>query len=308
MNNSIQSSFRAWDSPVYQQTTLIVIAVIFVGALINYAFRKKNQYSQVAWASIKSWLVFAPLMFGIMGMSYPIPFIMLTVLALFGAKIYFQIMGMFHKVYFVIICYLGIIGLAACAYYDNLTVYNEMPMAVLALSCLVPLFQREYKNMIQYISLTLLGFIFLGWSFMHLGLILNFDNGIYQLMYVMILTEFCDNTNLALSRYFKGERILAEISPRRTFMSTVFSIFLTIVLAYAMRHLLPARGDKYWLASGLVAGFGGFIGDLVMSVVRKDAGVKIVGPFILGRGDFLQRMDRLIFVAPIYYFVMLALK
>ena len=41
-----------------------------------------------------------------------------------------------------------------------------------------------------------------------------------------------------------------------------------------------------------------------MTVVRRDAGVKIVGPFILGRGDFMQRMDRLIFVAPIYYYIM----
>lgn len=308
MNNALQSSLRAWDSPVYQQTTLIVIAVIFLGGLINYIFRKKNQYSQVAWASIKSWLIFAPIMFGLMGLAYPTPFILLTVLALFGAKIYFQIMGMFHKYYFVYICYLGILGLAACAYYDNLIVYNIMPMAVLGLSCLVPLIQRDYKNMIQYISLTLLGFIFLGWSFMHLGLILNFENGIYQFMYVIILTEFCDNTNLALSRYFKSQRILAEISQRRTVLSTFVSIFLTVALAYGMRHLLPARGDKYWLASGLVAGFGGVLGDLVMSVVRKDAGVKTVGPFILGRGDFLQRMDRLIFVAPIYYFVMLAIK
>ena len=81
-----------------------------------------------------------------------------------------------------------------------------------------------------------------------------------------------------------------------------------MVLAYSMRHLLPDRSEKYWLAAGLIASFGGVVGDLVMSVVRRDAGVKIVGSFILGRGDFLQRMDRLIFVAPIYYIVMIALN
>ena len=127
-------------------------------------------------------------------------------------------------------------------------------------------------------------------------------------MYLVILTEFCDNTNLAISRYFKGPKILPEISSRRTVPSTAVAIFLTIILAYSMRHLLPDRSDKYWLAAGVIASFGGLLGDLVMSVMRKDAGVKIVGQFILGRGDFLQRMDRLIFVAPIYYFVMLALK
>ncbi|MGZ3653322.1 MAG: phosphatidate cytidylyltransferase, partial [Bdellovibrionota bacterium] len=64
---------------------------------------------------------------------------------------------------------------------------------------------------------------------------------------------------------------------------------------------------QYWLVAGLVASVGGLFGDLIMMVMRKDAGVKDVGPFILGRGDFLQRMDRLIFVAPIYYYVMRSL-
>lgn len=307
-NTTFFNTTAAWDSPVYQQTALIVLAVVFIGAIINFFLRKKNHYSMVAWASIKSWLLLAPIMFGLMGLKPPFPILVLTLFALYGAKVYFQILGMFHKSYFVYICYLGIIGLGLFSQFNNLTIYNEMPMLVLGLSCLVPLIQRDYKNMIQYISLTLLGFIFLGWSFMHLGLILNFENGIYQVMYLIILTEFCDNTNLAISRYFKGPKILSEINSRRTWLSTLFSIIVTVALAYGMRHLLPDRSEKYWLASGLIASFGGVIGDLVMSVVRRDAGVKIVSSFILGRGDFLQRMDRLIFVAPIYYFVMLGLN
>lgn len=307
MNNMINAP-AAWDSPAYQQTALIVLLTIFVGAAINYLFRKKNQYSMVAWASIKSWLILAPLMFGLMGLKAPFPVMVLTIFALFGAKVYFQILGMFHQTGFVYTCYAGIVGLGIFSQMNNLTLYNEMPMAVLGVSCLIPLFQRSYKNMIQYISLTLLGFIFLGWSFMHLGLILNFESGIYQMMYLIILTEFCDNTNLAISRYFKGPKLLSEINSKRTWFSTLVSILITLVIAYAMRHLLPDRSDKYWLASGLIASFGGVVGDLVMAVVRRDAGVKIVGPFILGRGDFLQRMDRLIFVAPIYYFVMIALN
>lgn len=306
--NPFFSAPSAWESPIYRQTVLIVLLVIFAGAAVNFIFKKKSHYFTIAWASIKSWLFLAPLMFGIMGLAAPFPIVFLTLLAIYGAKAYFQILGMFHQTSFVWICYLGIIGLGVFSQMNNLAAYNEMPMMVLGLSCLVPLFQRNYKNMIQYISLTLLGFIFLGWSFMHLGLILNFDNGIYQVMYLIILTEFCDNTNLAISRYFKGPKIISEINSKRTWISTGISIFITILLAYGMRHLLPDRSEKYWLASGLIASFGGVIGDMVMTVVRRDAGVKIVSGFILGRGDFLQRMDRLIFVAPIYYFIMLGLS
>lgn len=313
MNNmtnwmNIFSKPSAWESPVYRQTVLIVLLAIFAGAAISFIFKKRTQYFTMAWASVKSWLIWAPLMFGMLGLNAPIPILFLTLLAVYGAKVYFQILGMFHQSYFVYICYAGIVGLGIFSQFNNLAVYNALPMGVLGLSCLVPLIKRDYRNMIQYISLTLLGFIFLGWSFMHLGLILNFENGIYQVMYLVILTEFCDNTNLAIGRYFKGPKIIGEINSKRTWISTLISIALTILLAYGMRHLLPNSSDKYWLASGLIASFGGVIGDMVMNVVRRDAGVKIVSGFILGRGDFLQRMDRLIFVAPIYYFIMLGLN
>ncbi|MEK2690244.1 phosphatidate cytidylyltransferase [Bdellovibrio sp. GT3] len=297
----------AWESHIYRQTVLIVLSIIFASGTIVFFFRNKNYYFVQSWASIKSWLIAAPLMFIVMGLPTPWPLVCLTLLAILGAKIFFQIMGMFHRSNFVLICYAGIVGLAACIYFDRVDIYNVMPMIVLMAACLVPLFRNSYKRMIQYMSLTLLAFIFLGWSFMHLGLIMKFPNGIYQLMYLIILTEFCDNTNLAVGRYIGGWRMFPSINPRRTVGSTAVSIALTLFLAGCMRFLLPDGSEKYWLASGLIAALGGFVGDLVMTVVRRDAGMKTMGPFIIGRGDFLHRVDRLIFVAPIYYYVMTVL-
>lgn len=297
----------SWSSPVYQQTVIIVLSIIFGSGLIVYFLRQQNYYFTSSWASIKSWLVVAPVLFILMGLPDPLPLMVLMAIAMMGAKVFFQLMGMFHRSYFVLICYAGIIALGVCAYFNRVDIYNVMPMAVLGVACLVPMLRNNYKRMIQYMSLTLLGFIFLGWSFMHLGLILHLENGIYQVIYLIILTEFCDNTNLALGRYFGKLKLFPKLNPRRTVGGLAFSILLTLFLAGTMRFLLPDRSDKYWLTAGLIASLGGFIGDLVMSVIRKDAGVKIVGPFIIGRGDFLSRMDRLIFVAPIYFYVMLAL-
>lgn len=75
-----------------------------------------------------------------------------------------------------------------------------------------------------------------------------------------------------------------------------------------MRQLLPDESRIYWLTSGIVASVGGLFGDTLMDVIRRDAGIRTLGAFVLGRGDFLQRMDRMIFVAPIYYYVMLFLQ
>lgn len=294
-----------WMNENYQKTAFLVLSILLLSGLIVFFFRKKNYYFISSWASIKSWLIVAPILFLLFGLPQPWPYVFLTLIALFGAKVFFQIMGMFHRTSFVLICYLGIIGLGLAVYFDRPDFYNGMPMIVLGLSCFVPLIRNQYHRMIQHICITLLGFIFLGWSFMHLGLILNLPSGIYQMLYLIILTEFCDNTNVAVSRYFGGWKIAPHISAKRTVGGMFVSVALTLALAATMRFLLPEESpDRHWIVVGLVAALGGIWGDLVMSVIRKDAGVKIVGQFILGRGDFLQRMDRLIFVAPIFYYVM----
>lgn len=292
-------------SPIYRETALIILAFLFVSGLIVYFLRQKNHYFVVSWASIKSWLFVAPILFVLMGLPEPWPTVVITVVALTGAKVFFQLMGMYHRTYFVYICYLGIVGLGLAIYYQRLDLYNLAPMIVLAMSCLVPLMRNNYKHMIQYISLTNLAFVFLGWSLLHLGLILDLEKGVYQLMYLLILTEFCDNTNLAISKYIGKIKLFPRIDSKRTLESTFVAVILTLAVAFAMRHLLPDGSEVYWLASGIIASLAGFIGDIVMTALRKDANIKVVGAFILGRGDFLHRLDRLIFVAPIYYYVML---
>jgi len=293
---------------IYRQTTATVISILFFSSLIVYFFRQRNYYFISAWASLKSWLVATPVLFILFSFGSMWTQIILVLIAIYGAKTFFQLMGMYHRNYFVLICYAGILGLGFCTYYDHWALYNQMPMILLGVSCFVPLLRNNYKRMIQYICITLLAFIFLGWSFLHLGLILNLENGLYQIMYLIVLTEFCDNTNLAISRYFRKVKLFSRIDSKRTLGSTLISVGLTLAVAGAMRWLLPDQSDKYWYTAGLIASLGGLWGDLVMTVVRRDAGVKIVGPFILGRGDFLQRTDRLIFVAPIYYYVMSALQ
>lgn len=296
-----------WSSPVYRETALIVLSFLFLSGFIVYFLRRKNYYFVVSWASIKSWLFVAPILFLLLGTPEPWPLIVLCAIAIFGAKIFFQLMGMFHRSYFVLICYAGILLLGYTIQINRIDLYNLIPMIVLGASCLVPLARNNYKRMIQYISLTNLAFVFLGWAFMHLGLILKFDKGVYQLMYLIILTEFCDNTNLAISRYVGKFKIFDRIDYKRTVEATFVSAALTIAVAFAMRHLLPDGSEKYWLTAGLIASFGGVIGDVLMTVIRRDANIKTVGAFILGRGDFLHRMDRLIFVAPIYYYAMIYL-
>jgi phosphatidate cytidylyltransferase len=292
-----------WNEPLYRETFFLVTGVLAVAGLILFPLRNRNLHTQAQWASLKSWLFTAPVLMLFCGFSSPWPLVILTGVAMVGAKIFFQMVGMYHRSYFVWATYIALISLACAIHWHLIDLYNVAPMLFLGVICLIPILRNSSKQMIQYISLALMCFSFLGWAFMHLGLIWQLKQGPYMVIYLIVLTEVCDNVYLNLSPHFGKIKLFSRITPRRNLEAGVVALVVTIALAWGLRHLLPDRSEPYWIASGLVAALAGSLGDLVLSVIRRDLGIRDVGPFIIGRGDLLQIMDRMIFVAPIYYYV-----
>ncbi len=291
-----------WSDPIFQQLVMVVMAFICLIGAVLFFVRKQSSHPQAGWASFKSWLVAAPILFLIFALPREWTAILLTLVAIQGAKIFFQLTGMYHRTNFVIICYAGIMLQAWAGFYNHSTLYNLMPMLVLGVSSLVPLFRNSYKRMLQYTAITLINFIFLGWGVLHIIRILRWENGPYIALYLIILTEFCDNANLILSRFGKI-KVFSKVNPRRTLEGFLGALLFTLLLAWGLRHLLPNRSEVIWITAGFVTAMGGGMGDLILTIYRRDLGGRAFGPFIIGRGDFLNLLDRLIFVAPIFYYV-----
>ncbi len=292
-----------WSEELFRETVGLVLGFIFFIGIGIFILRKKNMHLTAAWASFKSWLIAAPVILFVLGLANPYPTIFLTLVSIAAAKIFFQFTGMYHRTNFVWLTYLGLIAAGYLIHKNNYPIYVGLPMILLGLTCLIPIWRNSYKRMIQYIALTLLNFSFL-WAFLHLGFIYNLEGGAFMLIYIIILTEVCDNFFLGFSRFFNRIKLASKITVKRSFEGFIASFVFTLLLAWGMRHLLPVRTEAYWMTAGLIAVFFGGLGDVTMAVIRRDLGIKNTGAFILGRSDFLSRLDRLIFVAPIFYLAM----
>ena len=68
-----------------------------------------------------------------------------------------------------------------------------------------------------------------------------------------------------------------------------------------MRFTFPHFGVSECLLAGLIVGIGGQLGDLAISVIKRDLGIKDMGATIPGHGGILDRIDSIIYVAPLFF-------
>ncbi len=99
----------------------------------------------------------------------------------------------------------------------------------------------------------------------------------------------------------KGKRKIApRLSPSKTVEGFVGGVGSATVLGAFLFWLTPFNFLQAG-AMALVIALMGFFGGLVLSAVKRDRGVKDWGATIAGHGGFIDRLDSLIFAAPIFF-------
>lgn len=160
-------------------------------------------------------------------------------------------------------------------------------------------------------SVTILGYIYVGWFF---SMILNIrdvsgtvtitackitmDQGAAMVFLLLFTTCFTDIGSFCFGKLFGKTKLCPDISPNKTVEGAIGGILTGIVIAFVVGRLLSlSLLDSLYF--GLVITVVAQMGDLWESVLKRDVEVKDSGEAVPGHGGVLDRLDSILLSTPV---------
>ena len=124
--------------------------------------------------------------------------------------------------------------------------------------------------------------------------------GTELVLYLVLLTELNDILQYIWGKSIGRRKIIPKVSPNKTVEGFLGAFVSIMFLAVIFSFLTPFTWLEALIA-GMIISWSGFIGDVVISMVKRDIGVKDSGNMLPGHGGILDRVDSLTYTAPLFF-------
>jgi phosphatidate cytidylyltransferase len=300
----------ALESPVFRFYVAVAAGLLLVaGATIFLLRRRLGERVEHAWKAYLGWLILAPLGLGALFLGREATIVFFTTIAIFGFKEFARATGLYADWYMTGCVYLGIIatgltsivpdpGLDRPGWYG---LFIALPVYAITAIMTIPIVRNRVQGQLQAIALSIVGFVYLGWMFGHLAFLANAREAYSYLLYLLFAVELNDVAAYVTGKLLGRHPLRSNVSPKKTWEGSAGALAVSLALPWALWWTFPHLTAQDLVVIGLIVGIGGQLGDLAVSVIKRDIGVKDLGAAIPGHGGILDRVDSLIYVAPLFF-------
>jgi phosphatidate cytidylyltransferase len=124
--------------------------------------------------------------------------------------------------------------------------------------------------------------------------------GAALMIYLVVLTQLNDVAQFVWGKLFGRHKIIPAISPNKTWEGFIGGVLTTTALSAALGPWLTPIDLKNAAILGALLGVAGFVGDVTVSALKRDLGLKDTSQFLPGHGGVLDRVDSLTYTAPLF--------
>jgi phosphatidate cytidylyltransferase len=296
----------AFDHPAVRFVVLGLAALIALMPVIIWVLARSGRASSSLrkdlWDRYWSWLIFVPLMFGpiLLGAAWVI--IGVAALGLVCYHEFARATGMFRERLTSALVVLGILAIMAAVADHWYGFFVAIPPLMLGIMAAGVILIDQPRGYIQRLALGVFAFLLFGVCFGYLGYFANDTN--YRAILIWLISAvglndiFAYVTGKSLGRH----KLAPNTSPNKTVEGSVGALVLTTTYAAILGHWV-FRGTAmdnpvHLITVGLIISLAGQFGDLTLSSIKRDLGIKDWAATFPGHGGFLDRFNSLIFAAP----------
>ncbi len=285
---------------------LVLAAAAAIGAL-SATGRVTPALRRELWLRLGSWCVLLPLMLGpvLAGREWTI--LAVTLLGLLCYREYARATGLFRDKLLSSVVVLGILAANFAAldhWYGFFVALWPLTVSLLAVAS-IPL--DRPAGYIQRVGLAVFGYMLFGAGLAHLGYMAN-DPG-YRPIVLLLLTAVALNDVAAFTagKLLGGPKLLPATSPNKTLSGALGAVVVTTTVVVLVGRSLfegTPMAALHWLVPfGVLVSVAGQAGDLMLSSIKRDIGIKDMGVVLPGHGGVLDRFNSLLLVSPAVFHV-----
>ena len=181
-----------------------------------------------------------------------------------------------------------------------------VPVYVFLLLPILEVLAGDTKRFLERTSKIQWGLLVCVYCISHVPALLTLDIPGYEgrnlllIAFLVIVVQSSDVLQYVWGKLFGKHKIAPEVSPSKTVEGLVGGLLSATALGAALWWITPFNPWEAALMA-LVVNLMGFVGGLVMSAIKRDRGVKDWGYLIEGHGGMLDRLDSVVFAAPIFF-------
>lgn len=159
------------------------------------------------------------------------------------------------------------------------------------------------------ITVTFFGIFYVGWLMGHIILLRGMEDG-QNLIFFLFLVTWAGDAGAYYAGTFLGKHKLSRvISPKKTYEGAVGCLVFSILMAFAAKYwFFSSITDSDSLFLGISFGIISQLGDFSESLLKRSTGAKDSSFLIPAHGGMLDRVDSLLFTAPLLYYYMNLIK
>lgn len=305
---------HAFDHPVTVAVAVGLTALLLVTPLLFWLLARAGRINAALRAELLrryySWLVLCPLLLVpiLLGAAWTI--IGIGILSLSCYREYARATGLFRERLISLIVVVGIVALTLSVldhWYRLFVALTPLTVSLIAAGAILA---DQPKGYIQRVALGVLGFLLFGTALGHFGYLANDPNYRPLMILVLLAVEMNDVFAFVVGKTLGRHPLASHTSPKKTIEGAIGGVLLTTLLVvgvglflfsaeYRNSYGISAGQElRYLIGLGIIIGVVGLLGDLMLSSVKRDLGIKDFGTLIPGHGGLLDRFDSLILVAP----------